>query len=110
MKFISYCCFLLFLVSHIGQLLEYPIIAFHIIIIWYAKSVKVIMGGTRSLTPTESISLNCASKTIDAGKTFTLKANIMPKEAANKDVKCTSSNPNVATVAANGRVKRVKSK
>lgn len=55
-----------------------------------------------------SIKLNAAKKTIYNGKSFTLKATVGPKTAANKAVTYKSSNTKIATVTAKGVVKGIK--
>lgn len=55
-----------------------------------------------------SITLNATKKTIYNGKSFTLKAKVNPKNAANKAVTYKSSNKKIATVTAKGVVKGIK--
>lgn len=55
-----------------------------------------------------SIKLNAAKKTIYNGKSFTLKATVNPKNAANKAVTYKSSNRKIATVTSKGVVKGIK--
>lgn len=55
-----------------------------------------------------SIKLNATKKTIYNGKSFTLKAKVNPKNAANKAVTYKSSNKKIATVTAKGVVKGIK--
>lgn len=55
-----------------------------------------------------SIKLNATKKTIYNGKSFTLKATVNPKNAANKAVTYKSSNTRIATVTAKGVVKGIK--
>lgn len=55
-----------------------------------------------------SIKLNAAKKTIYNGKSFTLKATVNPKNAANKAVTYKTSNKKIATVTSKGVVKGIK--
>lgn len=55
-----------------------------------------------------SIKLNATKKTIYNGKSFTLKATVNPKNAANKAVTYKSSNKKIATVTSKGVVKGIK--
>ena len=55
-----------------------------------------------------SIKLNAAKKTIYNGKSFTLKAKVNPKNAANKAVTYKTSNKKIATVTSKGVVKGIK--
>ncbi|MGO5173814.1 Ig-like domain-containing protein [Ruminococcus sp. LCP21S3_E8] len=55
-----------------------------------------------------SIKLNATKKTIYNGKSFTLKATVNPKNAANKTVTYKSSNRKIATVTSKGVVKGIK--
>ena len=48
-----------------------------------------------------------AKMTLDAGNEVTLKANVLPKTATNQKIIWESSNPTVATVDANGKVKGI---
>ena len=57
--------------------------------------------------PVAQITLKPTSLSLQEGKSSTIKANIRPTDAANKSVKWSSSNTNVATVS-NGVVKAVK--
>ena len=56
--------------------------------------------------PVTEITLNESEITLQKGKSFTLKADVQPKEAKNKKVTWTSSDPAVATVG-NGAVRAV---
>ncbi|MGN0396112.1 MAG: Ig-like domain-containing protein, partial [Coprococcus sp.] len=58
-------------------------------------------------TPVTSIKLNATKKTLNAGKTMTLKATVAPTNAGNKNVTWTSSNTKVAKVSSTGVVKAV---
>ena len=51
-----------------------------------------------------SIKLTGISKKIAAGKKIKLKATVLPKNATNKNLIWTSSNPNIATVTQSGKV------
>lgn len=64
-----------------------------------------------TVTPVKvtSVALSKSSATIYPGKSVTLKATISPSNAANKKVKWTSSNSNVATVDSSGVVRGIKS-
>ena len=55
-------------------------------------------------TNVNSVQLSGVSKQIAAGKKIQLKAEILPRNANNKKLKWTSSNPKVATVNQNGLV------
>lgn len=55
-----------------------------------------------------SIKLNATKKTIYNGKSFTLKATVNPKNAANKAVTYKTSNKKIATVTSKGVVKGIK--
>ena len=59
------------------------------------------------INPVTSIKLNATKKTLNVGKTFTLKATVAPTNAGNKNVTWTSSDKKVATVSATGVVKAV---
>ena len=61
-------------------------------------------GGTVAVT---DVSLNRTSTTLVVGGTETLTATISPANACNQNVTWTSSNPNIATVDANGQVTAV---
>ena len=58
--------------------------------------------------PVSKVTLNKTKVGLGKGKTITLKAAVTPEEATNADVTWTSSNPKVATVDANGKVKALK--
>lgn len=60
----------------------------------------------RSLAVT-SISLNKAALSLKLGRTFTLKAKLLPKNTPYKTVAWISSNPAVATVTSGGKVMAV---
>lgn len=64
-----------------------------------------------TVTPVKvtSVTLSKTSATIYPGKSVTLTATVAPSNAANKKVKWTSSNSNVATVDSSGVVRGVKS-
>ncbi len=51
-----------------------------------------------------SISLNRTSASINGGKDLVLKASVLPKEATDKSVRWSSSNPDVASVSGDGTV------
>lgn len=55
-----------------------------------------------------SIVITPAAVRLESGKSKKLTADILPKEATNKNVVWTSSNPRVATVSADGTVKALK--
>ena len=68
-------------------------------------------GKTASCTVTvkspnqvDSVNLNYATATIDMGKTLELKAQLLPTTVTNKTIIWTSSDSNIATVDANGKV------
>ena len=52
----------------------------------------------------KAISLDRLTATINVGASVTLKATITPSNATNKSVKYSSSNPNIATVDASGKI------
>ena len=54
-----------------------------------------------------SLTLDLSSKNLGVGEEFTVKATIAPENATNKDVTWSSTNPEVATVDANGKVKTI---
>ncbi len=64
-----------------------------------------------TVTPVKvtSITLSKTSATIYPGKSVTITATVNPSNAANKNVKWTSSNSNIATVDSKGVVRGVKS-
>ncbi len=62
---------------------------------------------TLVVTP-KSISLNRKSCNIEKGTTYALKATVKPANAADKAVTWKSSNPGIATVDKNGKVKGIK--
>lgn len=64
-----------------------------------SKTIKVDPG-----TLVTSIKLNSTSKSLIKGQSFTLTVTVAPTNAANKKVTYKSSNKNVATVDANGKV------
>ena len=76
-------------------------------------TVKTVDGGFKAkckvsvLTKTTAIKLNASSKTLAAGKTYTLKATVSPSTATDKTVKWSSSDKKVATVGSDGLVKAV---
>lgn len=61
------------------------------------------------IRPVTSVKLNKASFTLEAGKTYTLKATVKPSDASNKTVKWTSSNTKIAKVSSKGVVTGIKS-
>lgn len=56
----------------------------------------------------ESICLDINEKTLEEGEEFTLTATITPETATYKDIEWSSSDPNIATVDDNGKVKAIK--
>ena len=64
-----------------------------------SKTITVEAG-----TLVTSVKLNVASKSLIKGQSFTLTSTIAPTNASNKKVTYKSSNTNVATVDANGKV------
>ncbi|WP_346881715.1 Ig-like domain-containing protein [uncultured Algibacter sp.] len=60
-------------------------------------------GGTNNVAVT-GINITPASRTIQAGNTFTLSRTVTPTNASNKAVSWSTSNANIATVNANGLV------
>ena len=58
-------------------------------------------------TVPKNISLNKTKISLSAGKTYTLKANIIPSTAGNREVAWKSSNTNVAKVSSSGKVTAV---
>lgn len=65
-------------------------------------SIKV-ESDTSSAVP-NTIALNCSSKALDVGQTFTLIATVGPALAAKSTVEWSSSSPDVAKVDSNGKV------
>ena len=63
-------------------------------------------AGAEEPQPVTEITLNESEITLQKGKSFALKADVQPKEAKNKKVSWTSSDPAVATVG-NGAVRAV---
>lgn len=61
------------------------------------------------IRPVTGVSLNKSSFTVEAGKTYTLKANVKPSDASNKSVKWSSSDTKIAKVSSSGVVTGVKS-
>lgn len=57
--------------------------------------------------PVTKVKLNKKSYTMTQGKSYTLKASVSPSSASNKKVTWSTSNKNVATVDAKGKVKAV---
>lgn len=55
----------------------------------------------------EKVSLGKKSMTVDVKKTAVLKAKVLPADTSNKNVVWSSSDPKVATVSADGRIKGV---
>jgi|GEM_PF-6728160 len=66
--------------------------------------VQTIDGQVNIKVHAESVSLNYNKKTIKVGESFSLVATVLPEDATNKEVVWESSNSNVATVDANGKV------
>jgi putative aldouronate transport system substrate-binding protein len=58
--------------------------------------------------PVKSIKLNSSKITLQIGKTFALKATIIPSNASDKKLTYSSSNINIATVDKNGKIKAIK--
>ena len=56
----------------------------------------------------ETVQLDKAEVTVDVGKTGTLKATVLPKNANDKNVVWTSSDESIATVNASGRITGLK--
>ncbi|MBO5371484.1 MAG: Ig-like domain-containing protein [Lachnospiraceae bacterium] len=65
------------------------------------KTIQVV-------NPVKKLKLSKKSLTLRVKKTYKLKATVTPKNATNKKVTYTSSNPKVATVSANGKIKALK--
>ena len=59
---------------------------------------------TATTVPVSGVSLNKTSATVNVGATLQLTATVAPSNATNKAVTWTSSNNNIATVDANGKV------
>lgn len=57
--------------------------------------------------PPESITLSSGEVTVDAGKTVSIRADVMPKDTNDKKVTWTSSDERIATVTRDGRIKGV---
>ena len=55
-------------------------------------------------TEITSVTLNCSTLTLEAGKTGKLSATVLPKSATDKTVTWSSSKPDVASVSSNGTV------
>ena len=58
-------------------------------------------------TPVSSISLNRTKYTMEVGKTYQLKATVLPTNATYKDVTYQTSNANVAKVSSTGVITAV---
>ena len=58
--------------------------------------------------PVTGVKLSKTTETVTVGESFTLKASVEPGNAANKNVVWSSSDPNIATVTAAGKVTGVK--
>ncbi len=61
----------------------------------------------KKVTPT-SVSFEKSSMKIDYGKTYTLKATVLPSNSTDKSLKWESSNPSVVTVTSEGKIKGLK--
>ena len=59
---------------------------------------------TPATVPVSSVTVEPTSLTLEPGKTETLVATVLPADASNKNVTWTSSDANVASVDANGKV------
>lgn len=55
-----------------------------------------------------SVSFQKSSMKIDYGKTYTLKATVLPSNASDKSLKWTSSNPEIVSVTSEGKIKGLK--
>ena len=76
---------------------------------FYVDDIKVYSEGDSDLTPVDvtDVSLNKSTLSVEAGKTATLTATVLPANATFKTVKWESSDSTVATVS-NGTVRGVK--
>lgn len=68
-------------------------------------SIDVIVG---PLVEAESITLDKSSLSLEQGSTYTLKATVLPENTTNKTIIWKSSDPSVASIAANGMVTALK--
>ena len=59
-------------------------------------------------TEITSVTLNCSTLTLEAGKTGKLSATVLPASATDKTVTWSSSKPDVASVGSNGTVTAIK--
>lgn len=59
-------------------------------------------------TEITSVTLNCSTLTLEAGKTGKLSATVLPASATDKTVTWSSSTPDVASVSSNGTVTAIK--
>ena len=71
------------------------------------KTVTITTPGQAGPVAVESVTVNPATLTIEAGQTSQLTATVLPSNAANQNVSWSSSNTNVATVDQNGLVSAV---
>lgn len=67
-------------------------------------SLRLVKTNSEAIVPVTSISLNKTSTSIEPGKDETLTVIFTPENAYNKNVTWTTSNANVATVDATGKV------
>ena len=68
------------------------------------KTATCALAIIRNLVPVTGVTLAPSAKELKTGETFTLTATVTPSEADNKQLTWTSSNAQVATVDANGKV------
>lgn len=82
-----------------------------IVLLWMCCSVLLIAckGDDPLAVEVTEITLNKSTLSLDEGESETLVAIITPDNATNKKVTWVSSNTNIATVTANGRVTALKS-
>ncbi len=71
------------------------------------SDVKATCAITVNPIPVSSISLNKESESLKVGETMQLEETVLPEDATNKTVTWTSSNVEIATVDANGKVTAV---
>lgn len=81
------------------------------VVVTYSKINENQGGGGEEqpdVTPVTGVKLDITTKTLAIGESFALKATVEPSNADNKDVRWSSSDPAIASVDKDGKVKALK--
>lgn len=81
------------------------------VVVTYSKINENQGGGGEeqpNVTPVTGVKLDITTKTLAIGESFALKATVEPSNADNKDVRWSSSDPAIASVDKDGKVKALK--